>query len=77
MGLFRKGKTRITAIFHGIDLVNFSHYREGKTPSCGQINTVGRHFLCPLHKMAEGHIHRPGIILFSCLGGFYANLGSA
>ena len=40
MGLFRKGKTGITAKFHGTDLVICSHYRQGKTLSYSQINTV-------------------------------------
>ena len=38
LGLFRKGKTSIIAKFHRTDLVIFSHSREWKIPSYGQIN---------------------------------------
>ena len=40
LGLFRKGKTSIIAIFHRSDLVICSRSREGKTPSYSQINRV-------------------------------------
>ena len=40
MGLFRKGKTRITAKFHWTDLEVCSHSRERKTLSYSQKNTV-------------------------------------
>ena len=40
MGLFRKGKTRITAKFHWSDLEVCSHSRERKTLSYSQKNTV-------------------------------------
>ena len=39
LGLFRKDKTGIIAKFHRTDLVNCSHYSEGKTLSYSQINT--------------------------------------
>ena len=39
-GLFWKGKIHFTAKFHRTDLVICSHTREGKTPSCVQINIV-------------------------------------
>ena len=42
MGLFRKGKTRITAKFHRVDLVICSHSTERKTKCYSQINMVGR-----------------------------------
>ena len=40
LGLFRKGKTGITAKFHWTDLVIFSHCRERKTPSYSRRNRV-------------------------------------
>ena len=40
MGLFRNGKTHITAKFHRTDLVICSHNKEGKTLSYNQIDTV-------------------------------------
>ena len=38
--LFRKGKTHIIAKFHKTDLVISSHFRERKTLSYNQINTI-------------------------------------
>ena len=40
MGLFWKGKIRIIAKFHTIDLVIYSHSTERKTPFYSQIITV-------------------------------------
>ena len=40
MGLFRKGKTRITAELHRTDLIICTHSTEGNTPFYSQINTV-------------------------------------
>ena len=40
LGLFRKGKARITAKLHRTDLIICTHSREGKTPSYSRINTV-------------------------------------
>ena len=40
LGLFRKGKTHITAKFYRTDLVICSHSRERKTLSYSQINMV-------------------------------------
>ena len=39
LGLFRKGKTSITAKFHMTDLVIFSHSREKKSSPYSLINT--------------------------------------
>ena len=39
MGLFRKGKTRISAKLHGTDLIICTHSKEGNTPSYSRINT--------------------------------------
>ena len=38
--MFRKGKTRIIAKFHGTELVICSHFREGKTLSYSRKNVV-------------------------------------
>ena len=40
LGLFRKGKTRLTAKLHRTDLIICTHSREGNTLSYSRINTV-------------------------------------
>ena len=40
LGLFKKGKTHITAKLHRTDLIICTHSREEKTPSYSPINTV-------------------------------------
>ena len=42
LGLFRKGKTRITAKLHRIDLIICTHSKEGNIPSHSPINTVSK-----------------------------------
>ena len=44
LGLFRKGKASITAIFQWTDLVICSHFEERKTLSHIKINTVNFHY---------------------------------
>ena len=44
LGLFRKGKTSITAIFQWTDLVICRHFEERKTLSHSKINTVNFHY---------------------------------
>ena len=61
-----KGKTCIIAKFHRIDLVVCSHFREGKTPSYSQINTVIHlkishflyvsNFMVSLHRREKVHL---------------------
>ena len=40
LGLFKRGKTRISAKLHRTDLIICTHSREGKTPFYSRINTV-------------------------------------
>ena len=42
MGLFRKGKTRITAKLHRTDLIICTHSKERNTWSYSRINMVGQ-----------------------------------
>ena len=67
MGLFRKGKTRITANFDRNDLVICSHSREGKPPSYSQINRVKEVFFsCNQPQFERGG----GLLLIVFLGLF-------
>ena len=61
MGLFRKGKTRITAKLHRTDLIICTHSKEGNTSSYSRINMVGQ------NKTQELLLNGVGIIVgLSC-----------
>ena len=54
LGLFRKGKSHITAKNFGTDLVICCHFRDGQTPSYSRISMVNVHVVSFVFALFSG-----------------------